>query len=49
MGVLGVVGREGLRPGGVAVVAVVLIRQNRRFLVGVVVEPEVRAAAGEKR
>lgn len=31
-----------------AVVAVVLIRQNRRFLVGVVVEPEVRAAAVQR-
>jgi Co/Zn/Cd efflux system component len=28
-----------------AVVAIVLIRQNRRFLVGVAVEPRVRAAA----
>jgi len=31
-----------------AVVAVVLIRQNRRFLVGVVVEPRVRSAALER-
>lgn len=31
-----------------AVVAVVLIRQNRRFLVGVAVEPMVRAAALQK-